>query len=59
MRPTFRFDIETLASMTPEELEDSLATIEAWSGLHPDDRSLDSAWRVFRNELDHRRFQSA
>jgi hypothetical protein len=56
-RPTPRFDVETLASLTVREIEDTLSTIEQWANRHPEDRALDSAWRAYRNEWDYRRSQ--
>lgn len=55
-RPTIRFDVETLASLTISELKETLYTIELWQDRHPEDRSLDSAWVAYRNAWDHRRF---
>lgn len=51
-KPFFRFDVETLADMTVDEVTGALATIEAWQAANPDDRTLDSAWRAFRNHRD-------
>lgn len=58
-RPTYRFDVEALADMMDVEVWRALVSIEAYQTEFPADRSLDSAWRTFRNEYDHRLWKAA